>query len=158
MHPILLGVTMIAAAFVLAGVDAMAQSTRPAAKTDRPAAARAQIPLPNRTLLVAPAEFNCEKAATPNEADAALRARLDYERQCYRHAAMILRDRLQGLQAAVGETIKAVNRGNPPKVKQRKARMPDQVRARASQQVSTEARTDPPQPCHPPRPDPARVD
>jgi hypothetical protein len=37
-------------------------------------------------------------------------SKLDYERQCYRHAEMILRDRLLGLQASVGETIKAVNR------------------------------------------------
>jgi hypothetical protein len=30
---------------------------------------------------------------------------------------MILRDRLLGLQASVGETIKAVNRGEPPAVR-----------------------------------------
>ena len=36
---------------------------------------------------------------------------LDYERQCYQHAETILRDRLQQLQASVGETIKAVNKG-----------------------------------------------
>jgi hypothetical protein len=79
-------------------------------------------------------EFNCEfKTASPDEArgqsslgpaltradpDAALRAKLDYERQCYRQAEMILRDSLLGLQASVGETIKAVNRGEPPAVRQ----------------------------------------
>lgn len=161
MHPILIGATVIAAATVLAGTHAMAQSTSPAAKTDRPAGARTHIPLPNRTLLAPPAEFNCEfKAASPNiqaDSDAALRARLDFERQCYRHAEMILRDRLMGLQAAVGETIKAVNRGNPPKVKQRKGRMTGEVRERASQ-ASAETRTDLPPPPQPPRPDPARVD
>jgi BA14K-like protein len=156
MHPILFGATMIAAASVLAGTDAMAQSTRPAAKTDRPAGARTHVPLPDQTLLTPPAEFNCEfKAASPDEArgqsspgpapaqadpDAALRAKLDYERQCYRHAEMILRDRLLGLQAAIGETIKAVNRGDPPKVKQIKGRITDEVSERASQ-VSAEPRT-----------------
>jgi hypothetical protein len=36
------------------------------------------------------------------------RARLDYERQCYRHAELIVRDRLERLQGAVGETINSV--------------------------------------------------
>ena len=162
MRLILFGATMVAAAFVLAGADAMAQSTRPAAKTGGLAGAGTQIPLPNRALLAPPAEFNCEfKAASPNtQADAAtaLRAKLEYERQCYRHAEMILRDRLLGLQAAVGETIKAVNRGNPPKVKQRKARTTGEVRNQASQ-ASAETRTDPQPPyLPPPQPDPARVD
>ena len=34
--------------------------------------------------------------------------KLDYERQCYRHAEMIVRSRLQLLQGSVDETIKAV--------------------------------------------------
>jgi hypothetical protein len=156
MHPILFGGTMIAAASVLAGTDAIARSTRPAAKTDRPAGARTHIPLPDRTLLAPPAEFNCEfKAASPNEApgqsspgpapaqadpNAALRAKLDYERQCYRHAEMILRDRLLRLQAAVGETIMAVNRGDPPKIEQPEGRMIDEAPERALK-VSTETRT-----------------
>jgi hypothetical protein len=124
MHPILFGATMIAAASVLVGTDTMAQSTYPDAKTAHSAepGARALIPLPDPTLLAPPAEFDCEfKTASPDEArgqsspgpapahanpDAALRAKLDYERQCYRHAEMILRDRLLGLQAAVGETTR----------------------------------------------------
>ena len=35
---------------------------------------------------------------------------LDYERQCFQHAEMILRERLQRLQAATAETIKAAKR------------------------------------------------
>jgi hypothetical protein len=106
-----------------------AQSTMcPAATTGHPAwpGARTLIPLPNRALLTPPAEFNCEiNAARPDEApdqsspglppaqadaDTALRAKLDYERQCYRHAEMILRDRLLLLQARAGETIKAATK------------------------------------------------
>jgi hypothetical protein len=83
--------------------------------------ARASIPLPAQALLASPPEFACEKT-TPTGAqtdpDAALRAKLDYERQCYRHAEMILRDRLLGLQASVGETIKAVNLSEPPAIGQ----------------------------------------
>jgi hypothetical protein len=83
--------------------------------------ARASIPLPAQALLASPPEFECEKT-TPTGAqtdpDAALRAKLDHERQCYRHAEMILRDRLLGLQASVGETIKAVNRGEPAAARQ----------------------------------------
>jgi hypothetical protein len=83
--------------------------------------ARASIPLPAQALLAPPPEFECEKT-TPTrvqtDPDTELRAKLAYERQCYRHAEMILRDRLLGLQASVGETIKAVNRGEPAAVGQ----------------------------------------
>jgi hypothetical protein len=83
--------------------------------------ARASIPLPAQALLASPPEFECEKTAptgAQTDPDAALRAKLDHERQCYRHAEMILRDRLLGLQASVGETIKAVNRGEPAAARQ----------------------------------------
>jgi Protein of unknown function (DUF3551) len=127
--PILFGATMIAAASVLAGTDAMAQSAVcPAAKAGRPAGpgARTLIPLPNPALLAAPPKFNCDfKDASPDEArgqsspgpppahpdpEAALRAKLDHERQCYRHAEMILRDRLLQLQAPAGEMIRAATK------------------------------------------------
>ena len=36
------------------------------------------------------------------------RAKLDYERQCYRHAEIIARNRLRDLQKAVEDTAKAV--------------------------------------------------
>ena len=136
MRPILFAAAMIAAAAVLAGTDAKAQSTMcPAAKTGRPAGpgAGTLIPLPDRALLAPPPEFNCESDATsrdetieafdrgiartqgqpsesPAQADpgAALRAKLDYERQCYQHAERTLRGRLLELQASVRETVKAV--------------------------------------------------
>jgi len=38
------------------------------------------------------------------------RMKLDYERQCYRHSEIIARDRLQQLQAAVGEAVNSVKR------------------------------------------------
>jgi Protein of unknown function (DUF3551) len=93
-----------------------------------PPASAAVIPLPDPALLTPAPEFDCEfksaglddaraqpqtGADTQTEAstDAALRMTLDYERQCYQHAETILRARLQQLQASVGETIKAVNKG-----------------------------------------------
>ena len=108
---------------------------RPAATTGistSPPGSRAPVPLPDQALLTPPTWFDCElKTATlydasgqpqprptPTEADrgadAALRIKLDYERQCYQHAEMILRDRLRRLQAAVGETIKAADRSERP--------------------------------------------
>jgi hypothetical protein len=47
--------------------------------------------------------------ANPN-ADLVLLTRLALEAQCYRQAEIVARKRLKDLQAAVGETIKAVNR------------------------------------------------
>jgi Protein of unknown function (DUF3551) len=108
---------------------------RPAATTGistSPPGSRTPIPLPDQALLTPPTGFDCElKTATlddasgqpqprptPTEADrgtdAALRMKLDYERQCYQHAEMILRDRMRRLQAAVGETIKAADRSERP--------------------------------------------
>src|SRR5258708_3274103 len=77
------------------------------------------IPLPRRTLLTPPLDVDCtfkdsSDAAdsaprpTPAEAIAAVRMKLDYERQCYRHHEIILRNGLEQLKASVGETIKAV--------------------------------------------------
>jgi hypothetical protein len=87
------------------------------------------IPRLNTALIAPSAEINCEfKNEKPSEsvgqgqpgparspADAAAEAnlRLDYERQCYRHAEMILRDELALLQGSVREIVKAVNGGLP---------------------------------------------
>lgn len=49
-------------------------------------------------------------AATAPDPDGVVRTRLDYERQCFRHAEMIARERLQKLQASVQETLKSLNR------------------------------------------------
>jgi hypothetical protein len=97
--------------------------------------ARTTIPLPDRALLATPPEFACEfkdagrdgaSGAGPSpagtQADAALRRKLEYERQCYRHAEMILRDRLLRLQASLGETATAIDRGEQAAVKQRPRR------------------------------------
>lgn len=75
------------------------------------AAGRAQpaLPLPGRDLLAPVADFGCEFTAAGSD-EAALRTKLDYERQCYQHSAMITRDRLRRLQAAVGATIGAAGR------------------------------------------------
>jgi uncharacterized protein DUF3551 len=76
----------------------------------------AKTPLPAPALLAATPEFNCEYKAGGDPpapgpaADAALQTKLDYELQCYRHASIIWRDRIQQLQASIGETAKALNR------------------------------------------------
>jgi hypothetical protein len=111
------------------------------------------IPLPRRTLLTPPPELDCtfkdssdaaDGAArpTPAEAIAAVRMKLDYERQCYRHNEIILRNGLEQLQAAAGETIKAITgndrsaasaaNGNPAAKQQPAA--PKQQSATATQQ------------------------
>ena len=83
--------------------------------------ARVAIPLPNQTLLQPLNEPDCgaeqpdaQRVASaapaqpdPN-ADLALRIKLDYERECYRKAEERVRQRLQKLQAATSETVKAV--------------------------------------------------
>jgi hypothetical protein len=55
--------------------------------------------LPDAALLAPQAEPDC--AFKTNDPDATERQQLDYERQCYRHAEMIVRDRLQMLQEAI---------------------------------------------------------
>lgn len=67
----------------------------------------ASIPLPSRTLLTPQAQPNCEYRHALGGDDAA-RAKLDYERQCYRHYEMIARHRLVLLQVSVEKTIRAV--------------------------------------------------
>lgn len=90
-------------------------------------AVRHAFPLPDSALLRSLPDFNCEfktnsaDASVPpqsnpprDQADGAagaLQVKLDYERQCYRHAAMIAHDRLRNLQASVGETIKLIDVG-----------------------------------------------
>jgi hypothetical protein len=78
-------------------------------------ASRPVVPLPERALLKRQPEPNCdykptEPGAAPDESNAEDRRKLDYERQCYRHAEAITRDRLQRLQNSVARTVKAVKR------------------------------------------------
>ncbi len=67
---------------------------------------RPPIPLPAASLLSPQPQPSCEIT----DASADERQKLDYERQCYRHAEMIVRSRLQLLQGAVDKTISAVDR------------------------------------------------
>jgi hypothetical protein len=109
-------------------IDAVNRSEQPAATTGISSRLplRIVIPLPDQELLTAQPEFDCEFKTTsvddgsdqpqpsPTRAqagpstDGALRMKLDYERECYRHAEMILRDRLRLLQVSIGETMKAL--------------------------------------------------
>jgi hypothetical protein len=69
---------------------------------------RSPIPLPDPALLSHQSEPDCEFKTTESKTDE--RMKLDYERQCYRHAEMIVRNRLELLQSSVDKTIKAVKR------------------------------------------------
>ena len=68
---------------------------------------RTPTPLPAALLSPQP-EPSCELETTGSNADE--RQKLDYERQCYRHAEMIVRSRLQLLQDSVDKTIDAIKR------------------------------------------------
>jgi hypothetical protein len=70
---------------------------------------RTPIPLPAAPLLSPQPEPSCEFETTESNADE--RQKVEYERQCYRHAEMIVRSRLQLLQDSVDKTINAVQRG-----------------------------------------------
>jgi hypothetical protein len=109
-----------------------------ARKTTARRSARTTTPRPDRALLVPPSEFACEfKGAGHSEpADLALRRKLEYERQCYRHAEMILRDRVVRLQASLGETVAALDRGDQAAVEQR----PRGVTQRVSRQPRAASR------------------
>jgi hypothetical protein len=122
MRPILVAAAIIGAAPLLTSMDVMARS----ACIPRAPESQKLIPRPERILLTPSPKFDCELKVTgidggtgPSQAsparaeadtDAALRAKLDYELQCHRHAVMILRDRLLRLQALVDATVKAVDR------------------------------------------------
>jgi hypothetical protein len=132
MRPILFAAAMLSA--MSAATAAVARvSVCPLANADASAGpgTRLPIPLPDQALLAPPPQFDCVfKAARPDDVggeppskppsaqgdpgtDAALRRQLDYERQCYRHAEMILRDRLLLLQGPAGDTIKAAAKCGP---------------------------------------------
>jgi hypothetical protein len=132
MRAVLLVATMIGAVPALAATEAMARvpvcAAGGAGSTASPAT-RTLVPLPDQALLAPPPQFDCTyKAAKPDDAgserppnpqraqgddDAVLRKRLDHERQCYRHAEMILRERLMLLQGPAGDTVKAAAKCAP---------------------------------------------
>src|SRR5438477_6208450 len=87
--------------------------------------AQCSAPLPTRALLESAAKISCDfTSSSLNDGedqnpvngqskwrpDSTLPMKLDYERQCYRHTEMILSNSLRRLQAAMGETIKAINK------------------------------------------------
>jgi len=67
------------------------------------------VAMPSQALLKPQPEPDCTFPATDTAADE--RQKLDYERQCYRHAEMIARTRLQLLQESVAKTTAAVKSG-----------------------------------------------
>jgi hypothetical protein len=71
-----------------------------------PPPVKTAVPLPKQELLRPQPEPDCTFPATDTAADE--RQKLDYERQCYRHAEMIARTRLQLLQDSVAKTFTAV--------------------------------------------------
>jgi hypothetical protein len=84
------------------------------------AGAKMSIPLPDAALLSSPQEFACDfkndgantSASQPQSdtnAELALNMKLDYERQCYRHATLIVYDAFQKLQSSTRETTKAIS-------------------------------------------------
>jgi hypothetical protein len=104
-----LGILLLAAtlAATLVGCDNLrhAAIVQPAGIPTRPMSA-ASIPTPARALLVPPEAPDCEL----KDADADERQKLDYERQCYRHAEIITRERMRLLQASVRRAASAINR------------------------------------------------
>jgi len=113
MRSILAGLAIVGAAFALPATDGMAQCSATA------------IPLPSQALLEPAVKISCDfRTSSLNDAEgqssvngqpitqpnSTLPMKLDYERQCYRHTEMILRSSLRRLQAAMGETIKAINK------------------------------------------------
>jgi hypothetical protein len=71
------------------------------------------VPLPSSALLEQLHAPRCEyRKASPGkdgaEESEASRIKLDYERQCYRHAEMIARARLRRLQSSVSRTVVAL--------------------------------------------------
>ena len=83
--------------------------TVPSPKVPGPDLPGANVPVPSEALLKPQPEPDCTFSATDTAADE--RQKLDYERQCYRHAEMIARARLQLLQESVAKTTAAIKSG-----------------------------------------------
>jgi hypothetical protein len=78
---------------------------RPASIAPRPAAGYTALASVHRLLSV-PDEAECEFKS----ADADERQKLDYERQCYRHTAIIMHDRLRRLQVSLRRMARQIDR------------------------------------------------
>jgi hypothetical protein len=97
-------------AVILAGCNQHARgrpmSGTPNAYSSASSGSRTLVPLPNKALLGRLPEPDCKFKTS--EADTDDRQKLDYERQCYRHAEIIARLRLLRLQGSVDKTIRAL--------------------------------------------------
>lgn len=106
-----IAVVLFVAAFVASCVQnsvPRGQSVKAGTSTPRAAA----IPLPSQALLTAQPAPNCELESALGDVSAAeaMRAKLDYQQQCYRQAEILVRARLHALQSAVEATARAVKR------------------------------------------------
>jgi hypothetical protein len=90
----------------VASVKPPAPSKVAASKT--PSRLAASVPLPPVVLLSPQPEPSCGFETAESKSDEW--QKLDYERQCYRHAEMIARGRLEQLQGSVEKTIEAIKR------------------------------------------------
>ena len=82
-------------------------TSKPRPKRHQERASRTSVALPGRALLVSSVEPDCEFKTNDPNADE--RQKLDYERQCYRHAEIIVRDRLSRLQGSVRKTARVID-------------------------------------------------
>jgi hypothetical protein len=89
------------------GAAVRSASVSPKAKPKQRPASRISVALPDRALLVSSVEPDCEFKTNDPNADE--RQKLDYERQCYRHAEIIVRDRLSRLQSSVRGTARVID-------------------------------------------------
>ena len=101
------------------GVAAPAAPTRAVTGSVRRPHSRTAVARPDQGLLTPPHEPNCEykpaavattQSLTPADAAEAQRVKLDYERQCYRHAELIVRAKLKQVQSALAATGKSAQR------------------------------------------------
>jgi hypothetical protein len=90
-----------------AAVRSASVSAKPKPKPRVERASRTSVALPDRALLISSVEPDCEFKTNDPNADE--RQKLDYERQCYRHAEIIVRDRLGRLQGSVRKTARVID-------------------------------------------------
>jgi hypothetical protein len=78
-----------------------------------------RLPVPNRALLTPPRPPNCEGKPASSGGDspyyagedvAALRTKLEADKECYRKAELKTRERLKQLQAATAEMVRGLQR------------------------------------------------
>ena len=101
--------TLASFAVILAGCTQHARSRTvsgtPNTSSSVSSGSRTLVPLPDKALLGRLPEPDCKFKTSEDTDD---RQKLDYERQCYRHAEIIARLRLLLLQRSVDKTIRAL--------------------------------------------------